>query len=493
MWKQNISEDLSYLSGKYLTKKKKNLNNNFTINKIINKKMPLSGTLLTLLFLLSSSFVALSLSSDISVKTAFASHESTTLNNPEYLQSRSDNLFASLEGISSIGFGSQGSAQGSDSRIYENPDYMVSMMYPSDWRESRHPESPPALLIQLKPQGRQDVYLAVWVFATEPGTTQEDLNDANLQFLREQGNEILHSGTFSMGGVNDAFFIEYEDPEEGIIRTQVSALKNDNEYMVEYGGTPQAYNSYLPVGEQIVSSVEIGDYGDVREFGQDQGLNQGGSGNQFGQQGSDGTSGSSGGFGQDQGLNQGGSGNQFGQQGSDGTSGSSGSMSQTGNLLEYSNPDLGFRIAYPDGATIEEDQNGVMFTTDLGVAGVSVATDVGLELDRYTDFRIDKLREGATGFHVVTSEESTLSGYPAHLLVYSEQRENTMLRALALWTLSDNTAYNVVFVAPVSTVESFIPIVVNMIDSFEITNTGAGSDNGQEDRESEELGSGVRS
>ena len=463
MWKQNISEDLSYLSGKYLTKKRKNLNNNFTINKIINKKMPLSGTLLTLLFLLSSSFVALSLSSDISVKTAFASHESTTLNNPEYLQSRSDNLFASLEGISSIGFGSQGSAQGSDSRIYENPDYMVSMMYPSDWRESRHPESPPALLIQLKPQGRQDVYLAVWVFATEPGTTQEDLNDANLQFLREQGNEILHSGTFSMGGVNDAFFIEYEDPEEGIIRTQVSALKNDNEYMVEYGGTPQAYNSYLPVGEQIVSSVEIGDYGDVREFGQDQGLNQGGSGNQFG------------------------------QQGSDGTSGSSGSMSQTGNLLEYSNPDLGFRIAYPDGATIEEDQNGVMFTTDLGVAGVSVATDVGLELDRYTDFRIDKLREGATGFHVVTSEESTLSGYPAHLLVYSEQRENTMLRALALWTLSDNTAYNVVFVAPVSTVESFIPIVVNMIDSFEITNTGAGSDNGQEDRESEELGSGVRS
>ena len=39
---------------------------------------------------------------------------------------------------------------------------------------------------------------------------------------------------------------------------------------------------------------------------------------------------------------------------------------------------------------------------------------------------------------------------------------------MALWTISNKTAYNLVFTAPVSSVESFAPIALNMIDTFEV-------------------------
>ena len=51
--------------------------------------------------------------------------------------------------------------------VYENPDYMIRMTYPSNWRESPPPEDLEGLLVQLKPQGRQDVYFAISVFGAK--------------------------------------------------------------------------------------------------------------------------------------------------------------------------------------------------------------------------------------------------------------------------------------------------------------------------------------
>ena len=82
--------------------------------------------------------------------------------------------------------------------------------------------------------------------------------------------------------------------------------------------------------------------------------------------------------------------------------------------MEYSHPSLGFKIAYPVQSEVREEPNNVTFDMDLGLARVSVVTDVGIALDRYSDSRIGEIREGAEGFHVISSEESTLSGNPAH-------------------------------------------------------------------------------
>jgi hypothetical protein len=378
--------------------------------------MPISRTLFTLLLLLVPSFAIFSLSGDLSIKTAIAIHENIELDNPRNLKLGSNDQFA-LPEESSMGFVSQGGGN-SDSNLYENSDYGIRMPYPSDWQESPPAEEMEGLEVQIKPVARQDVYFAISVFATDPGTTQEDLNNENLQLFNEQGYKIVQSGPMAIaGGTIPAFFIDYENYEEESKITIVSILMNDLEYFVEYGGTPQAYDRYLSLAKQIVDSIDIS------------GFDQGG---------------------------------QFAQQGSGG-----GVRNSNSNFLEYSNPNLGFRIGYPAQAEIAEGANNVKFEMDLGVAGVSVTNDIGVELDSYSDSRIGEIRDSAEGFHVISSEESTLSGNPAHFLVYSTQENDTILRTFALWTISDNSAYNLVFIAPVSTAESFIPVALDMIDTFE--------------------------
>jgi hypothetical protein len=64
-------------------------------------------------------------------------------------------------------------------------------------------------------------------------------------------------------GSDNAFFIECMDHQDETKITVVSVLKNENEYYVEYGGAPQAYSRYLQVAEEMVNSIEIGEYGDV--------------------------------------------------------------------------------------------------------------------------------------------------------------------------------------------------------------------------------------
>ena len=82
--------------------------------------------------------------------------------------------------------------------------------------------------------------------------------------------------------------------------TVVSVLRNGNEYVFEYGGYPETYNRYLPVGEQMVNSIGITEYGEGEDtgsgdFGQNEGQGQG-----FGQNEGQGQ-----GFGQNEGQGQG--------------------------------------------------------------------------------------------------------------------------------------------------------------------------------------------
>ena len=417
-----------------------------------NKKMHISGTLFTLFLLLVSVFIIFALSNSIRIDPAFAINQSPGRDSLRNLQDDSIDQFAFLKEISN-GFGSQSSGN-SDSNLYENPEIGLRVPIPPDWRESPPEEEWEGFEIQFQPSSRQDVFFAISVWGIDPSLTREGLNELNLQTFREQGFNIVNSGPIDIAGGNiQGFFIEYEyEDYQGNLRgTVVSVLRNGNEYSFDFGGTPETYNRYLQVGQQMVNSIDITEYAGSGEFGQGQGFGQD-QGQGFGQDQGQGFGQDQGqGFGQDQGqgFGQGNSG-QFGQQDFEGNRSNS-------DLLEYSNSSLGFRIAYPVQSEVSEEPNNVTFDMDQGLARVSVVTDVGIALDRYSDSRIGEIREGAEGFHVISSEESTLSGNPAHSLSYSTEENGTMLRAFALWTVSDNTAYNLVFIAPVSAFESLRP------------------------------------
>ena len=345
----------------------KALYNNSIVNEIINKRMPISGPSFTILLLLFSTFASINLFNDFSLTRALALSGNIGSDNLRNLQLGSRDQFVFPE-ENNIGFVNQGGGNG-NSNFYVNPSFGVRMQYPSDWQEFPPAEELEGLEIQLKPYNRQDVYFALFVFDTEPGTTQEDLNKENLQLISEQGNKVVQSGPMDIArGTIPAFFIEYENYKEAGKSTIVSVLMNGLEYVMEYGGSPQAYNRYLSLAEQMVESIEISRF--------DQG-------------------------------------NQFDQESS------GGGMIGNSNLLEYSNPNLGFRIGYPLEAEINEETNNVTFEMGMGSAEVSVIDDIGVALDEYSDSRIGALRDSAKGFHVIRSEESTLSGNPAQLLVYS--------------------------------------------------------------------------
>ena len=251
------------------------------IKNAVNKKMPISGTFFTLFLLLFSTFTIFALSSDLCMKTALAMHEFSEGESTRNLQDSSNDQFGYSE--ISNGFGNEG-GDNSNSGIYENPDYGISMPVPPDWEESPPPEEIEGLEVQIRPSDRLDVYFAISIFGTEPGATQEDLNEENLQLISDAGNEIVNSGSIGMAGGNiPAFFIEYNSYETETKVTVVSALMNDNEYYIEFGGVPATYDRYLSIAEQLVNSIDIQEYGegDGRDAGSSD-FNQG-QGQGFGQ------------------------------------------------------------------------------------------------------------------------------------------------------------------------------------------------------------------
>ena len=99
-----------------------------------------------------------------------------------------------------------------------------------------------------------------YLYLVQRAKAQQDLNEENLRLLR-QDNEILGSGTTNMASEN-AFFIEYLNHQDETKVTVMSVLKNENEYYVQFGGAPQEYSRYLQVAEEMVSSIDIVEYGD---------------------------------------------------------------------------------------------------------------------------------------------------------------------------------------------------------------------------------------
>lgn len=236
-------------------------------------------TLFTLFLLLVSTFSIFALSNDLRINPAFAINESPERDSLRNLQDGSTERFVSFEEISNS-FGGQVSGN-SDSNIYENEDFGISMQVPSDWQEVPSEEME-GFLTEFRPSDRQDVYFAIFVYDLEDGITRDDLNDNNLQGISEAGGEIINSGPIDIAGGNiPAFFIEYKDyNDEGTV-TAVSAMMNGNEYYIEFGGTPGTYGKYLSDAEQMVNSFGILDYSESNDagsgdfgqgFGQDQGF-----------------------------------------------------------------------------------------------------------------------------------------------------------------------------------------------------------------------------
>jgi hypothetical protein len=82
-----------------------------------------------------------------------------------------------------------------------------------------------------------------------------------------------------------------------------------------------------------------------------------------------------------------------------------------------------------------------------------------MTFERYSDAEINSV-EG----QIVESNSTILAGLPAHEIVFT----NVGLKTMQAWTIKDNRAYTIIYVAEEEDFEDDLPVAKRMKESFQI-------------------------
>jgi eukaryotic-like serine/threonine-protein kinase len=92
-----------------------------------------------------------------------------------------------------------------------------------------------------------------------------------------------------------------------------------------------------------------------------------------------------------------------------------------------------------------------------------------ISLEEYTQNSLNAFSTMSDTIMVLESSPSTLSGLPAHEIIYSSSLENLNLKKMQIFTIvNDNTAYVVTFGAEESQFNKYIPVIMKMVNSIRI-------------------------
>jgi serine/threonine-protein kinase len=143
------------------------------------------------------------------------------------------------------------------------------------------------------------------------------------------------------------------------------------------------------------------------------------------------------------------------------------------NFVTYDNPTFGVRIQYPsDWGRL--DLSFLQDSADIDfypLADTSLAKNVKIQvinlpsrnmtLEEYTNSQINPLEE-----KLLKSNTTTLAGIPGYEIVFTSVQG---LKTMQVWTIKDDKAYIITYVAKEEDYENDLQIAQKMIDSFEIT------------------------
>ncbi len=155
---------------------------------------------------------------------------------------------------------------------------------------------------------------------------------------------------------------------------------------------------------------------------------------------------------------------------------------ESNNLLTYENPNLGFLLEYPAEWAKEEtlsfmspppSPNETLSASNVAPESIAVTTEVlfsNITLDEYSESAIGLLESQFPNFTLIDSFETTLSGYPAHQIEYTYTLEGLNLKNMQIWTIADNNmAYALTYGGIIEEFDSSLPVIENMIESFQLT------------------------
>ncbi len=141
-------------------------------------------------------------------------------------------------------------------------------------------------------------------------------------------------------------------------------------------------------------------------------------------------------------------------------------------MIIYDNPTFGIRIQYPsDWGRL--DLSFLQHSADIDfypLNDTSLAKNVKVQvnnlpsrnmtLEEYTNSQINLLEE-----NLLESSAATLAGIPGYKIVFTNIEG---LKTMQVWTIKDDKAYIITYVAQEEDYEKELQIAQKMIDSFEI-------------------------
>jgi serine/threonine-protein kinase len=149
-------------------------------------------------------------------------------------------------------------------------------------------------------------------------------------------------------------------------------------------------------------------------------------------------------------------------------------IAQTNNkFVTYDNPTFGIRIQYPsdwgrldlsflqDSADIDfYPLNDTSLAKNLKVQVKNLPFH-NMTLEEYTNSQINLLEE-----NLLESSSATLAGIPGYKIVFTNIEG---LKTMQVWTIKDDKAYIITYVAQEEDYEKELQVAQKIIDSFEIT------------------------
>jgi hypothetical protein len=149
----------------------------------------------------------------------------------------------------------------------------------------------------------------------------------------------------------------------------------------------------------------------------------------------------------------------------------------TNEYVPFENEALAVSLEVPENWQQFSDEEAAGFFTPTYSGGVSTFKWDGaglFTLEQLTDKTIEQLRKQVSLFRLLESNSTTLSGLPAHKIVYTGLSDpfgngkELMYKVTSVWTLSGARAYVVTYAIFEEEYPTYLPVAERMIGSLEI-------------------------
>jgi serine/threonine-protein kinase len=156
----------------------------------------------------------------------------------------------------------------------------------------------------------------------------------------------------------------------------------------------------------------------------------------------------------------------------------------TTNFLPYVNSTYGIKLQYP--SSWDKEENGtrqdaetdvVTFTppainsnASLDISIDDISDEKGISLAQYVSGSISDLKQSLKSFNLVgLTTNNVLVGLPAYKSIYTYVDQNTIFKDMEIGAIKGDKAYILTYEAGMNEYDKYLPIIQQMINSFQIT------------------------